>query len=305
MNNNIAFLCLAHNNFEYIAQLSHYYCSDGDGFFLHIDNQADVTLLKSLHPETQLLSDEERYRTRWGTMNIALASLKLLEKALLDKKYDRFILVSGADTPVESKKALKEKLAVDLSYMSVWQEVTRHGRGKLHDEFFKRHFYHFFLTNPGEAYLTKNKFRIKLMLILYKLITLIPLKNGFNYETYAKGSQWWCLTRELATYISNELKNETKLDQFRLMHAPDEKMYHTVALNSPFRNKITIDNGQEQLKQGLHFIDWGLQKVTPRLQSFTPNDIDKAKKLGCYFARKVDNNNIEYFINYIKQLKNL
>lgn len=305
MNTKIAFLCLAHNNFEFLAQLSHYYCSDGDGFFLHIDNQTDTASIESLHPDTQLLSEKERYRTRWGTMNIALASLKLLEKALLNEKYDRFILVSGADTPLVSKKILKEKLAVDLSYLSVWQEVTNDGQSKLHDEFFKRHFYHFFLTNPGEAYLTKNKLRIKLMLILYKIITLIPLKDHFNYQRYTKGSQWWCLTRELAIYISNELKNKHKLDQFRVMHAPDEKIFHTVALNSPLANKITTDKGQEQLKQGLHYIDWGFQKSNPRLQSFTPEDISKAKRLGCYFARKVDNDNIEYFINYIKQLKNV
>jgi hypothetical protein len=305
MNTKIAFLCLAHNNFEYLAQLSHYYCSDGDGFFLHIDNKVDTVSIESFHPDTQLLSEKERYRTRWGTMDIALASLKLLEKALLNKTYDRFILVSGADTPLVSKEALKEKITVDLSYFSVWQEVTRKGNSKLHDEFFKRHFYNFFLTNPGEAYLTKNKFRIQLMLILYKIITLIPLKGHFNYRTYNKGSQWWCLTRELAIYISDELQNNKNLNQFSKMHAPDEKMFHTVAFNSPLANKISIDKGQEQLKQGLHYIDWGFQKSKPRLQSFTPEDIGKAKKLGCYFARKVDNDNIEYFINYIKQLKNV
>lgn len=305
MNNKIAFLCLAHNNFDYLAQVSDYYCSDGDGFFLHIDKKSDISLIKNLHPDTVLLKNNERYRTRWGTIDIVLASLKLLEKALQNKKFNRFILISGADTPLVSKQILKEKLTADLSYFSVWQEVTPNGNSKLHNEFFKRHFYQFFLTNPGEAYLTKNKFRIKLMLIFYKIIALIPFKKYFSYKKYAKGSQWWCFTRELSHFIVEALKEEGNLKQFQKMHAPDEKIFQTIAINSPLIDKILIDKGQEKLKQGLHYIDWGLQKKSPSLQSFTPDDIDKAKMLGCYFARKVDNENIEYFISYINQLKNV
>lgn len=305
MDNKIAFLCLAHNNFTYLEELSHYYCSDGDGFFLHIDAKVSHKAIKNIDKQTVLIPEEESYRTRWGTINIALASLKLLEKALLNKRYDRFILVSGADTPLVSKKVLKGKLVQDFSYLSLWQEITKNDLGKLHTEFFKRHFYYSFITNPGEAYLTKSRFRIYLMLIINKIITLVPSKKQFSYTTYVKGSQWWGLTRELASFISEELKDKRICSQFQQMHAPDEKIFHTIALNSPFRHKISIDNGQDQLKQGLHYIDWGFKQVKPRLQPFTPEDIDKAKMLGCYFARKVENDNIKYFKNYIKQLNNV
>lgn len=221
---------------------------------------------------------------------------------MLDKKYDRFILVSGVDTPLVSKKVLKEGLTSDFSYMSVWQEITTDDHGKLHNEFFKRHHYQSFLTNPGEAYITKSRLKIYSMLMLNKIIALVPLKQIFSYKTYAKGSQWWVLTRELATHILTELQDSNNCSQFKRMHAPDEKIFHTVALNSPFKHKISIDKGQEQLKQGLHYIDWGIQTKTNRLALFTPDDIEKAKLLGCYFARKVDNTKIEYFINYIKKL---
>tara|TARA_R110002012_G_C11178037_1_gene556660 strand:- start:42 stop:473 length:432 start_codon:yes stop_codon:yes gene_type:complete len=140
------------------------------------------------------------------------------------------------------------------------------------------------------------------MLILNKIIALMPLKRHFSYKTYAKGSQWWMLTRELASHILAELQDDHNYSQFQQMHAPDEKIFHTIALNSPFRHKISIDKGQEQLKQGLHYIDWGIETRTNKLALFTPDDIEKAKLLGCYFARKVDNKKIEYFINYIKKL---
>jgi hypothetical protein len=301
--NKIAFLCVAHNNFTYLEELSKYYCSDGDGFFLHIDSNAPRNLLKNIDERSTLIPLDESYRTRWGTINIALASLKVLEKALSDKSYEQFILVSGADTPLLSKKELKENLKADRSYLSVWQETTQNSNSKLQNEFFKRHFYHSFFTNPGETYLTKSRARIYFMLIVNKIIAFIPLKNKFNYSTYAKGSQWWCLTRELASFISEELKYPENRIQFQSMHAPDEKIFHTVALNSPFRKKIVIDEGQDELKQGLHYIDWGLQKKEPRLQSFTPDNVEKAKALGCCFARKVDSENVEYFINYVKQLR--
>jgi len=302
MKNKIAFLCLAHNNFTFLEHLSKYYCSDGDGFFLHIDANANEESLTNISSDTVILPHDERYRTRWGTMNIVLASLTLLKRALLEEKYERFILISGSDTPLVSKKILKEQLAQDYSYFSIWQEVQKNIPSLAHNEFFNRHYYHCSLTNPGEAYLTKSRIRIYLMLILNKAITLLPSTKQFSYSTYVKGSQWWTVTRELATHMVGAIENKENYKQFQEMHAPDEKLFHTIAFNSPFIQKIIVDKGQDNLKHGLHYIDWGIKSKTNKLQGFAPEDVEKAKKLGCYFARKVENENLDYFIDFIKQL---
>jgi hypothetical protein len=302
MENKIAFLCLAHNNFTYLEHLSNYYCSDGDGFILHVDSNVNIENFSGLHKDTVILQEKERFRTRWGTLNIVLATLMLLEKAFATKKYNRYILVSGSDTPLKTKEELKYFLSPELSYFSIWGETQLNEKSTLGGEFFKRHFYYSSLTNPGEAYLTKQKSKIYLMLILNKFISFIPFNKKFKYKHYYKGSQWWSMTNELVEHVLLQANRTEFFHQFKFMHAPDEKFFQTIALNSPFKNLIEVNLGKERLKQGLHYVDWGVQKIKPRLQSFTPDDIDKAKLLDCCFARKVENVNIEYFIDYVKQL---
>ena len=300
MKPNIAFLCLAHNNFNYLEELSHYYCSDNDGFYLHLDANIDKNIQLDFHKNTVTLSDNERYRTRWGTINIVHATLALLKKAMLDNKYERFILISGSDTPLLTKYELKNKLLENYSYFSIWQ---KNEKSQNTPEFFNRHYYHSTWTNPGEAYLSKSIIRIYTMLILNKLIALIPNKNKFQYNYYAKGSQWWCITKELAEYIMNQLSDKNVLIQFENMHAPDEKVFQTIAINSPYLENINMDDNRESPKQGLHYIDWGFQNKTYTLQPFTLKDVDQAKNLGCAFARKVEANDIHSFISFLNILK--
>jgi hypothetical protein len=299
----IAFLCLAHNNFTYLEHLSHYYCSEDDGFFVHIDSNVAHRSFNDMDKKTVILSPQESYRTRWGTLNIIQATLALLTKAMQTNEYNRFILVSGADTPLITKLELKEKLSDNLSYFSIWQKVAKSEESIKSKEFFNRHFYNSNLTNPGEAYLSKSRTRIYTMLILNKLIARLPNRQLFSYPTYAKGSQWWCLTKELAEYVTCQLSDRNILAQFKNMHAPDEKVFQTIAINSPFTKNLKIDQSHESLKQGLHYVDWGFQNGSKALQSFTLNDVEQAKGIGCAFARKVESRDISSFISFFETLK--
>lgn len=298
----IAFLCLAHNNFELLPHLSQYYCSASDGFFLHVDKKVDIRQVKNLHKNSVILDDNQRHRTRWGTFDIVAATLALLKIAMAHGRYDRFILVSGADVPLLTKAELKQKLHADLSYMSIWQAETPVQVSRTCHEFFDRHHYHHRLTNPGEAYISKSKLRIYAMLVANKLIALLPRNIRFSYPTYIKGSQWWCITNELAAYLVLEMQNKNKVAEFFAMHAPDEKALQTVAFNSPYAEKINFDRSQASLKQGIHYIDWGLKLSKPALQKFSLAQVDNAKQLNCAFARKVEHDDINSFIPHLKEL---
>ena len=298
----IAFLCLAHNNFQFIEQVSHYYCSEGDGFFLHIDKQVKLDKSPKFHKDTIVLDNDERYRSRWGTINIVQATLALLTQAVKQNQYDKFILVSGADVPLLSKRELKSQLSNDLSYFSVWSKESVGSKAPQAGEFFHRHHYHNALTNPGEAYLTKRRFNIYIMLLLNKMIALLPSSTKFTYPLYAKGSQWWCISKELAQYMLAELNDSNAMRQFAGMHAPDEKVFHTIAINSPFADKLVIDQSKGSLKQALHYIDWGLKKGKTGLQIFTLDNLSAAKKLGCCFARKMSASRKNEYLLHVKSL---
>ncbi|WP_448250175.1 beta-1,6-N-acetylglucosaminyltransferase [Thalassotalea agariperforans] len=293
MRKKIAFLCLAHNNFAYLAKVSQYYCSQDDGFFVHIDKSVNleaVSELSEFSTNSVILNDDERVRTAWGSFNIVLATMALINKALASDNYDRFVLVSGADLPLLTKEQLKTRLAQNLNYFGVWETVCTEQPSPFSHEFFTRHYYDHKLTNPGLAYGTGSRVHIYRMLLLNRLLAYLPLsKKRFTYPSYAKGSQWWCITREMAQYFCDVFSQQHLIEQFTLMHAPDEKIFHTLANHSPYQSTLNIDHGQCSLKQGLHYIDWGYQNERIALQTFDIVNADKAKQLGCAFARKLPN----------------
>lgn len=294
----IAFLCLAHNNFKYIEELSKYCCSDNDGFFLHIDKSA-------LRPHNLLLHKnsieiEDRYRTRWGTFEIVEATLSLLETALSKEKYDYFILISGTDLPLLEKYKLKNKLIGD-GYFSIWDEAKRKQDNK--SEFFKMHFYHSSLTNPGEAYASKNRARILITLILNKIISFFPSPVKYTFGKYIKGSQWWCVSLRLAKEIIRQSKDDKIKKQFRYMHAPDEKFFHTIAYNSNLFQNLKTTYNQDNVVQGLHYIDW-FAHLSSNTESkyFTLEMLNFAIENNCAFSRKIPTGKVVCYIEHLKKI---
>ncbi|MFD2165465.1 beta-1,6-N-acetylglucosaminyltransferase [Thalassotalea euphylliae] len=297
----IAFLCLAHNNFDYLDEVARYYCSDNDAFFLHVDSGVPDQNIKLTHPDIRLLPRSERFRTRWGTYDIVKATISLLKAALNAGDFDRFVLVSGADMPLLTKSALKKRLTADVSYFAQWR-LLDYPQQKGSREFFKRHNYHIGWANPGEAYASKSRFKIYRMLLINKLLSFIPLMATFTFDHYIKGSQWWVITADLAKFFIEQLEDPKVARQFANMHAPDEKTFHTLACNSPFNTKIDWSFEQSSLKQGLHYINWGIADGTGGLQAFKAEHIDTAKSLSCCFARKVNREDFDSLIPYIHQL---
>ncbi|MGJ8692047.1 MAG: beta-1,6-N-acetylglucosaminyltransferase [Thalassotalea sp.] len=315
----IAFLCLAHNNFDLLAEMSRYYCADQDGLFVHIDKNVSVAELPKFHNKTVFLTEQERYRTAWGSFNIVLATIALIKKALADDDYQHFVLLSGADLPLLSKADLKAMLLEKRSYLAIWHKVEQGQTRALNqplnqplnpslnqsvrDEFFNRHYYQHALTNPGAAYLTASRRKIYRMLLLNKVISWLPLaKKRFKHSSYYKGSQWWCVSRELAQYFCQQLADKTNQNEFCLMHAPDEKVFQTLAMASPYKENLVIDEGQASLKQGIHYIDWGYQKEQVALQTFTLEQLAALSTTGCAFARKYVSTSLADDARYIDGL---
>ena len=299
----IAFLCLAHNNYQYLSALSDYCCSDGDGFFLHLDINSDIDKSLALNESTFLLDKNRRKRTRWGTFEIVDATLELIKLAVSKSKYDRYILISGSDLPLLDKASLKLKLNSGDNYFSIWDEVQvdNDANRNTSREFFSRYFYYSFLTNPGEVYASKNRLRIYSAIVLNFLISLIPRHQKLTFDKYYKGSQWWCITNEMAEHFIVESTNQCK-DQFKYMHAPDEKYFITLAMNSIYEKRIKLNYGQDSLAQGLHYINWGWNSPQKALQVFKLDQIEEAKLIGCAFARKIDVVANDDYIIYLKSL---
>lgn len=280
VNMKVAFLCLAHNNFEYVRYLSEKLTEDGDYFFLHIDRNSSLPKAFKFNDKTIICNENERLRTRWGTFDIVEATLLLMNKAQKLKHFDHFILVSGQDYPLYSVQTIKKKIKAEKEYVALWEAVSV---GTASAEYTARHYYHCKFTNPGEAHKSNKKSRIYLAYLINYLISKLPRLKVLNYPVYAKGSQWWCISNSLCCHFLEVAKNREIVDEFKLMHAPDEKFFHTIYVNSRYYNhQITA---QEELKQGIHYIDWMGKYNKP--QVFDSSNTALARKKGCLFSRKI------------------
>ena len=124
--------------------------------------------------------------------------------------------------------------------------------------------------------------------------------QNYTYKKYYKGSQWWCITKELALFFIYESK-KNHIEQFKRMHAPDEKFFVTLAMNSKYKNKIRLSYSQASLVQGLHYIDWG-GGSKKGLQIFNTSQVEEAKILKCAFARKIDAKKSNDYITYLMEI---
>jgi len=299
----VGFLCLAHNNFDYLEALSKYCSSNESRFYLHIDKHAQIPSSFTPNRKTELIDNDKRIRTRWGSIQIVDATIVLLKRAL-KANHSHYILLSGTDIPLKPLASALTQLKDDHSYLSIWHEITTDDvKSPLYREFFKRHSYLNSFTNPGEAYVSGSRFNIYRMLLLNKLIRLWPIKKTlFSYEKYAKGSQWFALSHQAATYLVNEWEKSSVREQFKNMHAPDEKAIQTILLNNSGHLNLAIDRSQDNNKQGVHWINWQTNNGIPQLQNIPYDSLDSVKNQNAIFARKLAPEHLEHYCQYVQEL---
>ena len=137
-----------------------------------------------------------------------------------------------------------------------------------------------------------------------------PLSYGMKF---ARGSEWFALTRDFGSYLTAELKvqhsamHEVWTDAL-LLYQPDETFFHTALLNSPFCGR--------HANRHLHYISaivpekiqhGGQDEIGTRSPAYlTQLDfkeilLEKAKR-PVFFARKLDDATHEATINLCQQL---
>jgi hypothetical protein len=92
------------------------------------------------------------------------------------------------------------------------------------------------------------------------------------------GSQWMILSRAFCEYATN-LRHIWRYSLFfRNIYVPDESFYHTLLMNSPFRDTLVNDNRR--------YIDWVSGPERPRVLRMS--DLPLITASGAFFARKVN-----------------
>lgn len=284
----INYLILAHKNLLQLDRLISVLDHDKTRFFIHIDKKVRIAEIKKykfcLNERVTLIKN--RIQASWGAFSLITATLKLMRAASAHSK-GYFILLSGEDFPLQTNEYIYNFLSNSygkeyLHYMSLPCKDWRNGgldriNYYWFDEIMDLHTSSLFIA-------FQKKHEIK--------------RPNFVDFPYYGGSQWWCLSHDCILYILKFIHhNSIILERFKFCLVPDEMIFQTILLNSPFKKQIINDN--------LKYIVFEENKPRPRI--YDKNDFTTLVQSEKLWARKFDINydsvildKIESHINTLK-----
>jgi len=281
----LAYIILTHKYPEQLVRLISQLNADDVSFFIHIDKNVERKIYHQIRIQLKAfpnVSFIKRYNTGWGSFAQTRATLEGMKSIVqAGTSFEYVIYLSGQDYAIKSNAQIKNFLQENKG-----REFIEHFPlpcSKWRGGGFRRvEYWHIRWKNEYFCIPEEREFKSPINSFLYSLLTsILPKKRKFpeEFPLYG-GSAFWCLTGECVKWINNFVKQNPKfVNRFNYTFCSDELFYHTVILNSPFKDKVLNDN--------LRYIDWGnVNAYNPRILDKT--DFEKIRKSEKLFARKFD-----------------
>jgi len=260
---------------------------DNSVFYIHIDKKVDANLFTSIMNDSRVHFLDNRVKIAWGSFSQVEYQMRMIKAALNHgEKFDYLVMLSGQDYPVFSKQEIIDFFERNQgkNYISGIDMSRQNDRySKIYKEYriLQQHdFAPGTITSRLRVSLRKA---ISLLHIRKKLI--IKTKNK-SYNLY-KGSDYWAITSEAASYVLSEWETNKELCQyFKTSFAPSETFTQTVLFNSEFSHSCILYEGEYP----------GLSTLTPltyiyyhpTIKVLTKDDYDVVVKSGKMFCRKTE-----------------
>jgi Core-2/I-Branching enzyme len=267
----IVYIILAHKNPRQVIRLVNALNAEKNLFFIHIDKKSGdevheiVSEFSSQLNNVYLLNNQKLY---WGRFSIVEATIKIIDHILRENvEFDYLKLLSGQDYPIKSNAIINEVLASNKNKSFIEFSPIPSGKwmglGEIDGGMSRIQNWH--------VYLSKNQ--------LYPM-KLPKIKRNFpkGFQPFI-GSQFWCLSRDCAEYVSTFTKDNSKfIDFFRHVNIPDEVFFQTIVLNSHFKEQV--------VNSDLTYIDWTAKLANPKI--LRQEDLENLSQFSGLFARKFD-----------------
>ena len=286
-----AYLILAHNNWNILSRCMSLLDNPENDIYILVDKRAEDFEASRLYP---LVSSRvimvERIKVFWADFSLVEAYIAMLSAAFRTERtegvqYSYFHLQSGTCLPLKSQSYIhdfcdnsgKEFIGIVPREFPYCTKRTKVYWPFIDTEWFRK--YKLFKAMVyGIAW-------------LQRVAGVNRLKKS-DYKIY----NGWCncsITHDLATYILN-LKEEI-YSMFCKTLCPDELWIHTLAYNSPFRERIY---DATHLRNGsMRYIDWNRGK--PYTWGQEPGDLKALLESPYLFARKFDENTNMDIVNQL------
>ncbi len=306
---NIAFLIAAHKDEQQLFRLVKKLLTIGD-IYVHIDKKTTPSVFENFC--NYLFSDYQNHvYVINNQINVArggYSQVKWIEEclrsALMNKsvKYDRFFTLSGLDYPLWSTRKIMDYCTAhpDEQWFTVWN-ISK-SKDKRQQK--KVRYYHLFRDIP----LPHNSFWRRAIIVGSRLLLRglgfrKPLQVNIDNQicdVYVS-SEWFSITRPCAEYVIKQLTtNKSLVHYFQTSYAPDELVFATCIMASPY--KKGIDEVIGEMSSGLvnrtklHYIEYA-----GKIFSYSLKDYDKLMKSGKMFVRKLESGLSESLIAKIDE----
>lgn len=243
----IAYLLLVHANPEHLQRLIARLRSDHARFYIHIDKKADPRPFAHLRaPDVALV--EAPVAVHWGDFSQVEAITLLMRAALAGGRFDRLVLLSGADYPVLPTADIEAFFAahpadefinmVAMPSAAAGKPLTRLTTYKVRPT----------LSAP-------HSIALRLLLKTGVMRRQRDLGRALGDLTPYGGSTWWALTADACRYVLDFMGRRPDLVRyFKGTEYADETFLHTILGNSPFRARV---------KRNLTYTDWSAGGASP------------------------------------------
>lgn len=267
----IANLILAHKNPNQLLKLINQYPIDLFRNWVHIDaNTYDRKAFSKIasHPNVTLLRSRKIVWAGYSLVKVTLDGLYEIQSQ--NENFTYINLMSGLDLPTQPAESFynfldkdfrsKKSEFFEIRGLDGWNAKHRFERYHLSDWTIKGRY---FIERIINSYISKRQF--------------------YNGKMIPYGhSQWFTATSDFIKYALDFFRNNPDYLSFlKTMWGPDEFLFNSLIMNSPFRSNISE-------KKNLRYIDWSEGNASPKVLKM--EDFEKVINSNCFIARKFDEN---------------
>lgn len=290
-NNKHAYLIMAHGSWRQLEQLLSLLDDDRNDIFLHVDSKAgdiDMSYFQRFIQHSNLFFVKRRSVTWGGDSQIQL-EMDMIESAVHKHQYDYLHLLSGVDFPIKSKEYIFRFFEANKG-----KEFLMIDRLRDNESAIVRVNYHYLFQNQiGRTY-KGWRYVVQKAIIKAERLLHYSRKSKELKDKLHKGPNWFSITGLFAQYVIS--KKQWIRKQFQYTLCADEVFLQTVIYDSPFKDKIYINNNLEYTN--LRATDW--QRGNPYV--WQNEDWDYLSKSPYLFARKFDTAKDTYIYEQIQKL---
>lgn len=217
------------------------------------------------------------YDINWGSYNIVLATVMLMQKALGNENNLYFHLISGQDWPMEAPSKIYKAFINDQNiYMNYFKAVDTEKSGE-NLIWWVKYYFNYNQINRRSLF---GKIYHRVILYAQRIIGVNKLKKyGINQNTIYAGEEWVDIPRDALQYAIERFEQNKNLQRvFANSFCSDEMWLQTILCNSPFKNRIN---------KNIHrYINWTNKNVSyPAI--LDEEDFEKIKDGNYWWGRKI------------------